>query len=959
VFERLQDRRYHIGLFFSIVFIALVVRLAVVTIVQGDEYLEKSLNYRLKKIPEYAKRGEIYDRNGVLLAGNQPAFTVSLMGSNLSKVEMNKVSKDLIDLLDQKGEEHIDFPIHLTPNGYVYAFDESVQKWLLENNYPLDYTAKQVFADYRTKEQISDTLNDQEAYSIMIQKGIILPISISKMEFWEERQKGNFLKLYQLEPNVSATEAFKAIRNYKSFQIDPTLSDQDAYKILILRHALKEKGFLKYEPIKVASNIKKETAILLSEMAMDLKGVTVGVEPVRTYPNKNMAAHILGYMGKIAREDEIEKYVKGLGYEKNRIIGKGGIEGKFETDLNGKDGYKFIEIDASGRMVREVEKDALGEEGQPSSAGKDIKLTIDATLQKNLEIYLKRASDGIMTGGSFESKYGNYNYSEAYPNANTGAGIVVDVKTGEVLAMASYPNYDLNLFSTGISNEDWNKLSPENPSNPLSPRPLFNMATMTGVQPGSIYKVATAYAALEEGLSPYESLYDDGFIEIGGHSFGCLLWNKYRSKHGHVNLNTAMEVSCNYYFYDIASGYDYATGRKLNYTMTTNKLLTYSKDFGLDERTGLEIEEAAYGIPDPESKKKSIQNLLKSKLKTSLKDYFPAEKVNTPEKLEELANTIVSWSENNASRTEIIKNLENLGANKGTLEKLADIIKYDYFNQMKFHEGDLLNLSIGQGDHKYTVAQMARYIMTVANDGYAYPLSVVKEIGNQPKTKPTVEKIQTNNPQTFEYLRTAMSYVAQGEKGSARSIFRNFPVKVGAKTGTAQKQGKIPPKDEIAYFKTYLSRIDGRLSFSQVQAKTKDVLKERNEELAKLKNSIKTMTNEEEKQKVEKKINSLVVQGYLKEENAMRFAIKSLSSRNLTDEQINAYRADFGEFAWFVAFAPLDDPQIAVVVLVPEGGHGGYTGPIVRELIGDYLKIPATNKAVNPSTSDSVELNSN
>lgn len=959
MFERLHDRRYHIGLFFSIVFLAMVVRLAVVTIVQGDEYLEKSLNYRLKKIPEYAKRGEIYDRNGVLLAGNQPAFTVNLMGSNLSKAEMNKVSKDLIDLLDSKGETHIDFPIHITDNGFIFTFDESVQKWLHENNYPLDYTAKQVFDDYRAKEQISDTLNDQEAYSIMIQKGIILPISISKMEFWEERQKNNFLKLYQLEPTTSAEAAFRAIRNYKSFQIDPSLSDQDAYKILILRHALKEKGFLKYEPIKVAGNVKKETAIMLSEMAMDLKGVSVGVEPVRVYPNKDLASHILGYMGKIAREDEIEKYVKELGYEKNRIIGKVGIEGKFETDLNGKDGYKFIEIDASGRMVREVEKDELGQAGQPSTAGKDIQLTIDATLQKNLQDYLKRATDGIQTGGTFESKYGNYNYAEAYPNANTGAGIVVDVKNGEVLAMASYPNYDLNLFSTGISSEDWNSLTPENPSNPLSPRPLFNMATMTGVQPGSIYKVATAYAALEEGLSPYESLYDDGFIEIGGHSFGCLYWNKFRGKHGYVNLNTAMEVSCNYYFYDIASGYDYAKGTRLNYTMNTSKLLTYSKDFGLDEKTGLEIEEASYGIPDPDNKKRSILNMLKSKLKMTLKDYFPATMVNTPEKVESLANTIVSWAEEAPSRTQVIKKLENLGANKGTLEKLADIIKYDYFNQMKFHEGDLLNLSIGQGDHKYTVAQMARYIMTVANDGYPYQLSLVKEIGGQPKQKAAVEKIKTNNPQTFQYLRTSMSYVTQGNKGSAKSIFRNFPVEVGAKTGTAQIQGKIPPKDEIAYFKTYLSRIDGSLSFAQVQAKTKEVLKERNEELAKMKNSIKTLTNEEEKQKIEKKISALVVQGYLKEENAMRFAIKSLSSRNLTDEMINAYRADYGEFAWFVAFAPLDDPQIAIAVLVPEGGHGGYTGPIVREIIGDYLKIPATNVNFAPATTDSVDLNTN
>ncbi len=956
MFERFQDRRAQIGLFFAIIGILLVVRLAVVTIVQGDEYLEKSLNYRLKKIPEYAKRGEIFDRNGVVLAGNQAAFTVNLMGSNLTKQEMNSVSKDLIDLLDAKGEKHIEFPIQLTQGQYEYTFDQQIKSWLVENGYPENYTAKDVFSDYREKEQISTSLNDQEAYSIMIQKGIILPISISKMKFWEELQRNNFLKMYNLDVNLPAAQAFKEIRNYKSFQIDPKLSDQEAYKILILRNALKEKGFLKYEPIKVASNVKKETAILVSEMAMDLKGVSIGVEPVRVYPYQNLASHIIGYMGKIAREDEIEKYVTGLGYEKNRIIGKVGIEGKYETDLNGKDGYKFIEIDASGRMVREVEKDAIGESGQPSKAGKDIKLTIDANLQKNLQTYLKRATDAIQVGGTFESKYGNYHYAESFPNAKTAAAIVVDVRNGDVLAMASYPDYDLNLFSTGISSEDWKALAPDNPKNPLSARPLFNMATQTGVQPGSTYKMATAYACLEEGLDPYRALYDDGYIEIGGHRFGCWFWNGYHQKHGYVNLFTALEQSCNYYFFDIANGRDYKTGSPLNYTMTTAKLLNYSKDLGLDSKTGLEIEEVAYGIPDPDGKKKAIQGLLKSKLKQSLKDYFPQNMVSDADKVEALADKIVAWSEENPSRTQVIKNLEDIGANEATLERLADIIKYDYFNQMKFHEGDLLNLAIGQGDHKYTVAQMARYMMIVANDGYPYELSVVKDVGGKANEKnKDVKRIETKYANTFQYIRMAMRNVTKGQHGTARGTFGNFPIEVAAKTGTAEKQGKVPPQDEIAYFKAILGRLDGSLSFGQVQAKTSSVLKDRNNELADMKNKLKTLTDEVAKTKLEKKMNNLVTQGYLTEESAMRFSIKALSKRNLTDEQIDAFRANYDNFSWFVSFAPFDKPEIAVVVMIPQGGHGGYGAPVAREIIGDYFKVPATGGG----TINVKELNSN
>lgn len=954
--NRLNDRKAHIGLFLSIVFIALVVRLAVVTIIQGDDYVEKSLNYRLKKIPEYAKRGEIFDASGLLLAGNQPAFTVNLMGSNLTKDQLSEVSIKLIDLLNSKNEAHIEFPISVENGKFIYSFDVEKEKWLTENGYPKIYTAKDVFLDYREKEQISEQLNDKEAYSIMITKGIILPISISKMKFWSELEKTNFLKMYQLNQDVPADVAFRNIRNYKTFKIDPKISNEQAYKILILKHALKEKGFLKYEPIKVANNVKKETAIMVSELSMDMNGVSIGVEPVRIYPLKNTASHILGYMGKIAREDEIQKYVVENNYEKHQVIGKVGLEGRYEMELNGDNGYKFIEVDASGRMVREIETDVLGQSSQPSKAGDDIYLTIDSVLQQNLEKYLKQSLESIQVGGTFPSKYGNYKYSEAFPNAKTAAGIVVNVKNGQVLAMASYPDYDLNAFSTGISGKDWEKLSPENPKNPLSPRPLFNMATMTGVQPGSTYKMATAYGALQQGLDPYRMLYDDGFIELGGHSFGCWWWNGYHQKHGYVNLFTALEQSCNYYFFDIGSGMDYAKGGRLNYNISSKILLDHSKDLGLNTKTGLEIEEISTGVPDPENKKKAIQSLLKSKLKAVLKDYFTKDKIESEEALEALVDKIVSWSNESPSRTKIIKNLEEAGATPATLEKLADIIKYDYFNQMKFHEGDVLNLSIGQGDHQYTVAQMARYMMIIANDGYPYELGVVKKVGEKSIDKTQgVQRLSVKNPKTFEYIRTAMKNVTSGPHGTARGVFGRFPISVGAKTGTAQKSGKIPPKDEVQYFKQYLRLIDGNLSFAAVTDKTTSILKIRNEEIARIKKNIEVVSTEENEKKLEKKMAGLITRGYLTEESAMRQAIKELSKRNLTDDHINAFRSDYDNFSWFVSFAPYDNPEIAVVVLIPQGGHGGYAAPPAREIIGDYFKLPPTNSG----TINVKELNTN
>lgn len=957
--NRLTDRKNHISILFLVIFGLILFRLATITIVDGESYLEKSLNNRLKKISVIAKRGEIYDRQGVLLAGNQPAFMLDIMASNLEKTVLNRVSINLMTILDQRGEPHLEFPIRIENGVYTFRFDDEREKWLIDNGYPVYYTAKAVLDDYRLREKISETLNDQEAYSIMIQKGIILPISMSRMKFWTELEKTNFLKMYSLDEGTSAEAAFEAIRNRKEFRIESEYSDLEAYQILIVSHALKEKGYLKYEPIKIASDLSKESAILISERSMDLPGVTVGVAPIRSYPFLNAASHILGYIGRISSESEIAKYVEANGYDKNQLIGKVGIEGAYELDLRGQNGYRYIEVDALGKMVRELEDGYYGLNLQNSKAGKDIQLTIDIEFQQKMEKALKQGIEKIQVGGVFESDYGNYKYNQSFPNAKSGAAIAVDVKTGEVLGMTSYPNYDLNLFSTGITYKAWESLAPENPNDFLAPRPLFNMATMTGVQPGSAYKMSTAFAAIENGLNPYQKIYSDGYIEIGGTSFGCWLWNGYRGRHGLTDFFKGLETSCNYYFFNISSGYDNKNNTPLNYVMTTSELLEKSKALGFDEKTGLEIEEVSYGIPNPEDKQKALVRNLKYRLIMILSEYVPAQQIDSESKTEAILSTILSWAEENPSRGTIISRLKKLGVDGslGSADHLADVIKFDYFNQMKWHQGDTFNLAIGQGDHKYTVAQLARYIMIIANDGYPYDLTLVGKVGDQVIDKNSdVQRIPLNNEKTFEYIRLAMLQVTSGSSGTAKSIFSNFPIAVGGKTGTAENQGKIPPKDEIEYFKTYLNRIDASLNFSDVNTETQQILKNRNEEIAELKRAISN-ASKEETVPYETKLNSLISQGYLTESSAMRAAIKSLSKRGLTDSKINEFREDYDNFAWFVSFAPYDDPQIAVVVMIPQGGHGGYAAPIAKEIIGAYLKVPALD--VGTIESSGIELNSN
>ena len=139
-------------------------------------------------------------------------------------------------------------------------------------------------------------------------------------------------------------------------------------------------------------------------------------------------------------------------------------------------------------------------------------------------------------------------------NAASGAAVALDVKTGQILAMASAPDFDPNDFAVSISREKWESLQRKNLRDPMSPAPLYNVATMSAVQPGSTFKPVTALAALSCGLDENRYLYDGGHVELGGKSYGCILWNRSRKTHGYVDLRKALAVSCNYYFYDIASG---------------------------------------------------------------------------------------------------------------------------------------------------------------------------------------------------------------------------------------------------------------------------------------------------------------------------------------------------------------------------------------------------------------------
>lgn len=960
LFEKIFDRRHFVVLIIIILFAVLMYRLAQITIIDGEMYREKADDSFLQRITLSAKRGDIYDANGVLLAENIPSYTVKFLDAPQNASEIDRVAIELLTLLEDRDEMYLEFPIQIIDDRFYFRDDLSTRAWLASNGFPINSSAEYVYEQIREQEYIDKSLNMYDAQKMLLYQGISLPISVKSMKFLNDLNKERFLERYSFDVNMTAEQAFEALKeNFIRTSDQEKYTDEEMLKIITVRDAFRKQGYLSYIPVEIANNISKETAILIQERGMDFPGVSIEIDPVRNYPFGESAAHVIGYMGKISSMREIEKYNSETGYNPNDMIGKTGLENTYEDVLHGEDGYKFIYADAKGNYIGDFIEGIPGKETKESDSGKDIQLTLDIELQQAVEHYLEYGLGQIQAGEPYVSQWGQMNY-KPYKNAKSGAAMVVKVDTGEVLALVNYPSYDLNLFATGITTKDYNSLKPENPRNPLDPRPLYNIATNTAVQPGSTFKPITVLAAIEQGLDPYEKLYTAGVVELGKQLYRCWYYRApYHRIHGSINAMTALEVSCNYFMFDIVRGYDYYRNRDLDFKMDTEILLDYARKFGLGEGSGLEIYETIAGLPSEDVKKRTQINGLRWFLDGVLDEYFDPERMADEDEKDLIIDEITRWVDEylagTLTRNETIRRLMALNpvTDYDQTSLLADYIYYDYFKQIPWREGDDLNLSIGQGDHRYTVAQMVRFVAAVANGGYLHDLTLIKEVDGESKLSPATEPIDMVDTANLEYIREGMRLVAHGSRGSSKVVFRNFDIEVGAKTGTAQAAGRIPPEDELGYIRQVFPDVlkqanagiretsENYLTLTQqeIEDETTRILEERNAELAALMNAFNELEDGEEKDALSSKIQSKAQGTYIDQGFIMREVLLDLSGDRITNEMIDSYQQEKDPFTWFISFAPYDDPEIAVVVLIPQGGSGGYAAPIVRDIYATYFGL--------------------
>lgn len=562
------------------------------------------------------------------------------------------------------------------------------------------------------------------------------PITINPIQytFSSEEKKQNWLKDKELDIKFSAQQTLDYfIEKYelKNYSLD------DARKIITVRYGIEQNGYTAMRAYTISENISEKSMLIFEEQSSSFPGMAIEKTPVRSYTYGDLSSHVLGYVGKI----DSDEYKKLEGYSISDYIGKTGIEYSFEKYLKGQDGIKQTDMSIDGTITGEyVTEEAI--------SGADITLTIDANIQEIAEKSLEELIEKIRNGG----------FGKAY-EAKSGAAVAINVKTGEIIAMCSYPDFEPQLFVDGISNEKWNEYTGGERS------ALLNRSIQSTYAPGSVFKMATAIAGLESGaITAEETMYDTGIYHYGGSSWRCWVYTDYGRGHGAVNVSEAIKHSCNYYFYETSK------------RMGIDTLVKYAKYFGLGYKTGIELvgEEAG---------------MLASK-----------------------------------------ENAEKLGK--------------------EWYGGNTLNAAIGQGDNSFTPLQIAKYIAMITNGGNDIDITLIKEITNVDGTTVNNEEIKDYinarlgtkdeekedlqiKEETINTVMEGMKSVATETGGTAYSIFRDFEIEVGGKTGSAE-----------------------------------------------------------------------------------------------AGENVNA---------WFTGFAPYDNPEIAVVVFVENGGHGYYTATTARAIFESYF----------------------
>ena len=484
----------------------IIYNLATIQLINGAYYMEQSKSRISTQGYIYPKRGDIFDRNGIPIAGSRMGYCVQYVDVDMSHEQKNAMFFEFISLLEKNGKG---FKSRLT--------------------------------DY---------------------------IDINPVRFKTDNTE-NFIKGIVVDKNdaqylITADQVFRYLRE-KTFQIDPSYTDEQAFKIMKLRYEVLVNQPSIQNPLIIADDIPALAMAEIEERSSYFRGFSTYVKPYRVYYNPRLVSHVLGYVGYISEEQygRLSKEYPDKHYTKSDIVGIMGIESAAEPLLRGVSGLISKEVDENNRTTAfTIER--------PPVPGNKVYLTIDLELQKVALESLKRNMEEIR-GKEHKKNFGD---------ADAGAVVVMDVKTGEILAMVSYPDYDPSVF---LSDDNEAKATILNQAG----NPMWNRAAQEIYAPGSTYKPLVAVAALESGTITPTTLINCPYREeVGG-----LMMTNLEGNQGKIALTKALATSSNMFFY------------KVGVMTGIDNIVKWGKEFGLAQPTGIEITESVGRIASREFKK--------------------------------------------------------------------------------------------------------------------------------------------------------------------------------------------------------------------------------------------------------------------------------------------------------------------------------------------------------------------
>ena len=856
----MKNRLFVLLVIVAAIFAVLVCRLFYMQIVNGEEASAGITSSVTREVSMPAARGNIYDRYGRPLAVNEAAFSIEIDDSIAVDYEdKNEQVVKLYEKMKENGYTVTDnLPISRDTEPKFTISGDELEEWktdigldkkqmrydaartleYLYDSYGLDETVD----ENKKREIVSLGINISDK-NIMIMN-LIMTIESNGGEIVDE------LPISEDRPYTFIIENEKEIQRWKKdvsmegeeldytaeesmeylidlFGIPQNMSPAMQRKLAAVRYSLYLQRFKKYQPVTVAREINDKIIAEVKENLDIFPGVSVETESMRKYEEGDKFSNILGYIRQIS-DEELKEYEQ-YGYDSGDIVGKTGIEKVMELELNGKDGKMLVEVDNMGRKISTLETEA------PVS-GNDVFLTIDKDLQiaaynyledalaeaiitrltseleKDVPVTLKQLFTSMIESGSIwdssimkaEEGYqltlknlilsynkdidisdseqktaakqvltkavedgtlsyttmifvmleqgiitaddnyrsrivsgelspleiiidklrtGDLTPAETNLNPCSGSVVVSDVNSGKTLALVTYPSYDNNELVNTFNNEYYNKLL-EDPSTPLVNRPLMQKKA-----PGSTLKMVTAVAALETGIiTPEQTIKDEGLFTKAGTPYArCMIYSLNGSTHGYVNVSHALEVSCNYFFYDVS----YMLGGETD-DPTSLKGITildeYYDAFGLNSPTGMEIGENPPSMASPSYKEE-----------------------------------IMKWQNPEATPS-----------------------------QTRWTSGDTIRAAIGQSVNSFSAASMNKYIATLANGGTRYKMHLIDKVKSSDgsvtqQTEEVVENIMEIDRANLDAVYEGMRLVTQGSKGTLRNVFKDFPIDVAAKSGTAEE----------------------------------------------------------------------------------------------------------------------------------------------------------------------------